>query len=314
MTIKECIDIVDDLKPNQYSIKVKVMWLSFIDEIIINDVLKTHEGYDGRYDDFTGYSEDKLSVPLIVPSPYDRLYTAYLKMKIDDENGETARYNNSAGLFNSYMMEYRKFYNKTHIPLSGVKSQNAMPQNKPNSGISGTELENIKREVYNALSEDLLKLVSNDKLYDIVYSYVVNNVQMLKGRDGSNGSDGKDGKDAVTDQTYSPTSANAQSGRAIAQAIRKAIGELNKVAKVTLYADSWVGSGRRYTQVVNIEGIPADYTGTVRLTPEQAEGFSGKDVSFMVGNKNGIITVHLIGQLLMNDYEVEIKFEKEERI
>ena len=66
MTIKECIDIVDDLKPNQYSTKVKVMWLSFIDEIIINDVLKTHKGYDGRYDDFTGYSEDKLSVLLRV--------------------------------------------------------------------------------------------------------------------------------------------------------------------------------------------------------------------------------------------------------
>ena len=76
MTIKECIDIVDNIKPNQYSIKDKVMWLSFLDETIINDVLKTHEGYDGRYDDFTGYTVDDLSVSLIVPSPYDRVYTA----------------------------------------------------------------------------------------------------------------------------------------------------------------------------------------------------------------------------------------------
>ena len=114
MTIQECIDIVDNIKPNQYTIKDKVMWLSFIEAIIINEVLKTHEGYDGRYDNFEGYSEDKLSVPLIVPSPYDRLYTAYLKMKIDEENGETTRYNNSATLYNSYMLEYRKHYNKTH--------------------------------------------------------------------------------------------------------------------------------------------------------------------------------------------------------
>ena len=49
MTLKECIDIVDNNKPNQYTIKEKVMWLSFIEEIIINEVLKTHEGYDGRY-------------------------------------------------------------------------------------------------------------------------------------------------------------------------------------------------------------------------------------------------------------------------
>ena len=207
MTIKECIDIVDDLKPNQYSIKVKVMWLSFIDEIIINDVLKTHEGYDGRYDDFTGYSEDKLSVPLIVESPYDRLYTAYLKMKIDAENGETARYNNSAGLFNSYMMEYRKFYNKTHMPLSTANRE------KPNCKatkleVTEAQLEFLKRELYPILAEDISKAVSDDKIYDIVMTYVDNNAQMLKG------------KDAITEQTYSPTSENAQSGVAVSQALK----------------------------------------------------------------------------------------------
>jgi hypothetical protein len=118
MTIKECIDIVDSLKPNQYSIPDKVRWLSFIDKIIINDVLKTHHGYDGRYDNFTEYSPDRLAIQLIADSPYDRLYIAYIKMQIDGENGEMARYNNSANTFNSYMMEYRKYYNKTHIPLS----------------------------------------------------------------------------------------------------------------------------------------------------------------------------------------------------
>ena len=118
MTIKECIDIVDNLKPNQYSVVDKVRWLSFIDKIIINDVLKTHEGYDGRYDNFTEYSADKLAIQLIAENPYDRLYIAFLKMQIDGENGEMARYNNSANSFNTYMMEYRKYYNKTHMPLS----------------------------------------------------------------------------------------------------------------------------------------------------------------------------------------------------
>ena len=118
MTIKECIDIVDNLKPNQYSVVDKVRWLSFIDKIIINDVLKTHVGYDGRYDNFTEYSPDKLAIQLIAESPYDRLYIAFLKMQIDGENGEMARYNNSANSFNSYMTEYRKYYNKTHMPLS----------------------------------------------------------------------------------------------------------------------------------------------------------------------------------------------------
>lgn len=117
MTIQECIDTVDNVKPNQYSIKDKVQWLSFLDGIIINDVIKTHEGYENQYEEFAGYSADKTGVKLIVDAPYDNLYVAYLKMKIDEENGETARYNNSATMFNSYMTTYKKFYNKTHMPL-----------------------------------------------------------------------------------------------------------------------------------------------------------------------------------------------------
>lgn len=117
MTIKECIDQVDNVKPNQYGIEEKVQWLSFVDGIIINDVIKTHEGYNDEYAEFVGYSVDNLGKNLIVGKPYDMLYVAYLKMKIDEENGETARYNNSATMFNSYMTQFRKHYNKTHMPL-----------------------------------------------------------------------------------------------------------------------------------------------------------------------------------------------------
>ena len=192
MTIKECIDIVDSKKPNQYTIKDKVSWLSFIDGIIINDVLKTHEGYDGRYDGFEGYSENTLSAHLIVPSPYDRLYTAYLTMRIDGENGETARYNSSAELFNSYMMEYRKYYNKTHMPLDKTKEE-CKPKPKASAQLPEIVVENIKRELYALLSEDVNTMLSDDKIYDIVMSYVNNNAAMLKGKDGRDGIDGEDG-------------------------------------------------------------------------------------------------------------------------
>ena len=191
MTIKECIDAVDNIKPNQYSIREKVQWLSFIDEIIINDVLRTHEGYDGRYDNFEGYSENKLSESLIVGSPYDRLYTAYLKMKIDEENGETAKYNNSAAMFNAYLMEYRKHYNKTHMPLDVTKSNPQSPQNKKPSNIPDAVYENIKRELYALLSEEFADMVSDNKIYDIVMRFVNNNVGLLKGLKGDPGEPGK---------------------------------------------------------------------------------------------------------------------------
>ena len=200
MTIKECIDIVDNIKPNQYGTREKVQWLSFIDGIIINDVLKTHEGYDGRYDEFTGYTEDKISVALIVPSPYDRLYTAYLKMQIDKENGETTRYNNSASEFNSYLMEYRKYYNKTHMPLSNADKK-PIPK-KTSVGISDAEFENLKRELYALLSEDFAEMTSDDKIYSIVTDYMNTNAQMLKGKDGIDGVNGKDGYTPVKGKDY----------------------------------------------------------------------------------------------------------------
>ena len=187
MTIKDCIDIVDKNKPNQYTIKEKVMWISFIEGIIINEVLKTHEGYDGRYDDFEGYSEDKLSVTLIVPSPYDRLYTAYLKMMIDKENGETARYNNSAASYNTYMDEYRRHYNKTHMPLNIVGRRNVMPPKKATIGLSDAEYENLKKDLTYILTEFFSASVSEDKLYDIVMKYVQTNAEMLKGKPGEDG-------------------------------------------------------------------------------------------------------------------------------
>lgn len=201
MTIKECIDIVDNIKPNGYSMRDKVMWLSFIDEIIINDVLRTHEGYDGRYDTFTGYSVDNLSAKLIVESPYDNIYTAFLEMKIDEKNGETARYNNSMTLFNSYMMEFRKYYNKTHMPLDVTAKRMQTPPKKSNIGISEAEYENLKRDLYAKLSEDVADATSPDKIQDVVNTYVMNNAEMLKGKDGKNGIDGvngKDGKDGYT--------------------------------------------------------------------------------------------------------------------
>ncbi len=193
MTIKDCIDIVDNIKPNQYTIKEKVMWLSFIEEIIINEVLKTHEGYDGRYDDFEGYTEDKLSVSLVVPSPYDRLYTAYLKMKIDEENGETTRYNNSAALYNTYMMEYRKYYNKTHMPLDVTKSRKANAPAGANVGLSDAEYENLKKDMTHILTEYFSASLSADKINDVIKSFVSTNIEMLKGKDGRDGVDGKDG-------------------------------------------------------------------------------------------------------------------------
>lgn len=191
MTIKEVIDAVDTLKPNQYSIREKVQWLSFVDERIINDVLKTHEGYDEAYDKFNGYSEDDLTVSLIVESPYDRIYPAFITMKIDECNGDINKYNNSYALYNTYLIEYRRYYNKTHMPLPvGVKKVSCPV--KPIYKLSEAEIAAIKRDLYFQLSQEGVgDLVTFGDL-------TPEQIELLRGEKGESGKDGVDGKDGVT--------------------------------------------------------------------------------------------------------------------
>lgn len=269
MTIKECIDLVDNVKPNQYGIEDKVEWLSYLDGTIINDVLKTHEGYDGRYDDFMGYSSDRLSEPLVVQSPYDRLYTAYLKMKIDEENGETARYNNSASLFNAYLLDYKKYYNKTHMPLHNLRDRKPAPANKFPNEISGTQLENLKRELLSQLQKLISDSLSPDKIYDIVMQYLAIHRDEFKGKDGENGKSAS-------------------------------------IGEVTLYAGGWSGNGNLYSQIVHIDGVTKN--SQVDLTPsvEQLVVFYEKDLSFVTENDDGVVTVYAIGQKPRNDYKIQV--------
>ena len=207
MTIKECIDMVDNVKPNQYSIEDKVIWLSFLDSVIINDVLKTHEGYDGRYDTFVGYSPDRLSDHLIVPSPYDRLYTAYLKMKIDEENGETARYNNSAITYNSYLTEYKRWYNKTHMPLTSSERNKKTAPAHGTLDVTDAQLEYLRRVLLADLSNELSKLLSEDRIYDIIMNHVNTHTSEFRGKDGEKGNDGKSAYQYAKEGGYTGTEA-----------------------------------------------------------------------------------------------------------
>lgn len=317
MTIKDCIDMVDNLKPNQYTILDKVQWLSFIEGVIINDVLKTHEGYDGKYDDFSGYSEDKLSVPLIVQSPYDRLYTAYLKMKIDEENGETARYNNSAAMFNSYMDEFKKYYNKTHMPLNITDKATTKPTNKPSVGLSEAEFENLKKDMTYILTEYFAEMVSEVRIAEVIRQFALNNMQMLKGKDGYTpirGTDYFNESDKEAIRTY-VASLYGKEISTIDNSIRDITSALNelkakvveKVVTITLKASKWVwmANGDRCSQVVSIPEATAYSKIDLQLSEEQLAIFHEKDITFVAENVGGTITVYCIGQMPANDYTIQ---------
>ena len=116
MTLMEAMHRADALKPNSYSSAEKIKWLSILDGLVKKKIIDTHEG--GEDVTFNGYEEDSdLTTELLVPAPYDDIYVHWLTMQIDLNNGEYARYNNSAMVYNSAYQDFANHYNRTHMPL-----------------------------------------------------------------------------------------------------------------------------------------------------------------------------------------------------
>lgn len=141
MTIREAIEAVDRLTPNQYENIDKVRWLSELDGVVYLEIEKTHasrnpvcepwvrtrDPFDREWcgctqpvqeeQTFAGYPEAvDLDTVLRVPWPYDEIYRWYLEMKIADANGEMTRYNNAMAKYNAYYTAYQDFYNRTNMP------------------------------------------------------------------------------------------------------------------------------------------------------------------------------------------------------
>lgn len=115
MTLREAIDRADNEKPNQFTVDQKVEWLSQVDFNVFNDILTKHHPLPNEI--FAGYTEDNLDDKLFADAPYDAMYVAYLKMKYDEMNEDTVRYNNSVILFNGHLDNYEKFYHRMHKPV-----------------------------------------------------------------------------------------------------------------------------------------------------------------------------------------------------
>lgn len=115
MTIIEAINKIDDLKHNTYSQEDKVGWLSRLDSMVKRLLIDTHEGGEGV--SFTGYTADTdPDTELLIPEPFDEAYLRFMEMQIDYTNGEYAKYNNSAEMFNKSWNAYQNYYNRTHMP------------------------------------------------------------------------------------------------------------------------------------------------------------------------------------------------------
>lgn len=117
MTIREALETVDRLKPNQYGSADKLRWLSELDGIVYREILRPLEI---AAPPFAGYAPetDLDGTVLLIAWPYDEIYRWYLEMKIDDANGELTKYNNSAAKYNMYYQAYQNACSRTYMPRS----------------------------------------------------------------------------------------------------------------------------------------------------------------------------------------------------
>ena len=115
MKIIEAINGIDTLNHNTYSEPEKVKWLSRVDWMVKKHVIDTHEGAEDVT--FTGYDDlTDLNTELLVPAPHDELYLRWMEAQIHYHNGEYGKYNNAVEMFNTAFEDYRKYYNRTHMP------------------------------------------------------------------------------------------------------------------------------------------------------------------------------------------------------
>lgn len=107
MTPNKAIEIVDRLKPNIYTEEDKLRWINELDGMVQRLVIQNDEIIS------YSYPED-LERVLLIPTPFDDLYSLYLESKIDYYNREYGNYNNSAILFEDRYSEYKKWYIREH--------------------------------------------------------------------------------------------------------------------------------------------------------------------------------------------------------
>jgi len=113
MTILQAIQQVDELRPNTYSTRQKLLWLFRLETMVKTLVMDVHEGSEGR--DLTGFTEHTdAGRELFMEAPFDVGYLYWLEAQIHYANEETGLYNNAMSMFNTVFSAFKAHYKQKH--------------------------------------------------------------------------------------------------------------------------------------------------------------------------------------------------------
>lgn len=121
LTLDEVLAALDEVTFNQIARATKVLWLSTLDGQIYTELHSLHEGYPDEPPAPLDAATDGAR-ELLVPLPYaEGLYVPYLQMRVYEAEGELLRYSNASVLYNSMLLTYMDYVNRTHMP-KGVEA------------------------------------------------------------------------------------------------------------------------------------------------------------------------------------------------
>ena len=111
MTLRECIESVDELIPNSFSNETKTKWLNEVEGKVQTEVflLGPEEIKTYTYDECAEHE-------LLVDPPHSKLYEPYLIAKIQFANGEYGAYQNTFQMFNQFWNEFVCYFARLYRP------------------------------------------------------------------------------------------------------------------------------------------------------------------------------------------------------
>lgn len=114
--IKKIVEMVDLLRENAFPQELKIRWIAELDALIAAEVMlmDISELEQFQYDPEAGLEYEPL-----VRFPHDNMYHYWLCAKIDAENGEYNRYQNSMQLYNAAFLEFRTWFSRVYDAANG---------------------------------------------------------------------------------------------------------------------------------------------------------------------------------------------------
>lgn len=121
MTIQEAIGLLDEMKPNAMSPRLKMKALTTIEQLIHSEVVMRHV-HTTEQEVVPVYTTDSdPTTELIIPDPYSDVYPKWLMCEVDRQNQEDGRYNVDRAHFENAYDTMADWYTRTHRPIQQVR-------------------------------------------------------------------------------------------------------------------------------------------------------------------------------------------------